>query len=62
MVVGHGYEGTIEATFYLDQELDLKSYLDNWQEAAISTTRNTVSYYKKIHGQHNMLAQCRYFN
>ena len=29
MVVGHGYEGTIEATFYLDQELDLKSYLDS---------------------------------
>jgi hypothetical protein len=46
MVVGHGYEGTIEATFYLDQELDLKTYLDNWQEAAVSTTRNTVSYYK----------------
>ena len=46
MVVGHGYEGTIEATFYLDQELDLKSYLDSWQEAAISTTRNTVSYYE----------------
>ena len=46
MVVGHGYEGTIEATFYLDQELDLKSYLDSWQEAAISTTSNTVSYYE----------------
>jgi len=46
MVVGHGYEGTIEATFYLDQELDLKSYLDDWQEAAVSTTRNTVSYYE----------------
>jgi len=46
MVIGHGYEGTIEATFYLDQELDLKSYLDAWQEAAISTTRNTVSYYE----------------
>ena len=44
MVVGHGYEGTIEATFYLDQELDVKTYLDSWQEAAISTTRNTVSY------------------
>ena len=46
MVVGHGYEGTIEATFYLDQELELKTYLDKWQEAAISTTRNTVSYYE----------------
>jgi hypothetical protein len=46
MVIGHGYEGTIEATFYLDQELELKTYLDKWQEAAISTTRNTVSYYE----------------
>ena len=46
MVVGHGYEGTIEATFYLDQELDVKTYFDAWQESAISTTRNTVSYYK----------------
>jgi hypothetical protein len=46
MVVGHGYEGTIEATFYLDQELELKTYLDKWQEAAIYTTRNTVSYYE----------------
>jgi len=46
MVTGHGYEGTIEATFYLDQELDVKAYFDAWQESAISTTRNTVSYYK----------------
>ena len=46
MVTGHGYEGTIEATFYLDQELDVKTYFDAWQESAISTTRNTVSYYK----------------
>ena len=61
MVVGHGYEGTIEATFYLDQELDLKSYLDSWQEAAISTTRNTVSYYKDASGQHNYVGSMQIF-
>ena len=61
MVVGHGYEGTIEATFYLDQELDLKSYLDSWQEAAISTTRNTVSYYKNDSGQHNYVGSMQIF-
>ena len=60
-VVGHGYEGTIEATFYLDQELDLKSYLDSWQEAAISTTRNTVSYYKNNSGQHNYVGSMQIF-
>ena len=61
MVIGHGYEGTIEATFYLDQELDLKSYLDAWQEAAISTTRNTVSYYKNSSGQHNYVGSMQIF-
>ena len=61
MVIGHGYEGTIEATFYLDQELDLKSYLDAWQEAAISTTRNTVSYYKNASGNHNYVGSMQIF-
>ena len=61
MVVGHGYEGTIEATFYLDQELDVKSYLDSWQEAAISTTRNTVSYYKNASGNHNYVGSMQIF-
>ena len=61
MVVGHGYEGTIEATFYLDQELDVKSYLDSWQEAAISTTRNTVSYYKNASGDHNYVGSMQIF-
>ena len=61
MVIGHGYEGTIEAIFYLDQELDLKSYLDAWQEAAISTTRNTVSYYKNASGNHNYVGSMQIF-
>ena len=57
MVAGHGYEGTIEATFYLDQELDVKTYLDAWQESAISTTRNTVSYYENTLGQKNYVGK-----
>ena len=47
MVTGHGYAGTIDATFYLDQELDIKSFFDTWQESAVDTETNTVSYYKK---------------
>jgi len=53
MVVGHAYEGTIEATFYLDQQLDLKSYFDAWQDAAVDMENNTVSYYKNKDGHHN---------
>ena len=53
MVNGHGYEGTIEATFYCDVSMDIKSYFDLWQEQAISTTRNTVRYYKNDDGVPN---------
>jgi len=53
MVTGHGYEGTIESTFYLDRSLNLKDYFDNWQELAISTEDNTVQYYKGPDGTFN---------
>ena len=46
MVTSHAYTGTIDATFYLDHNLDLKEYFDAWQEQAVSTDRNNVSYYK----------------
>jgi hypothetical protein len=53
MVTGHGYEGTIEATFYCDVEMGIKTYFELWQEQAISTTRNTVRYYKDDEGRPN---------
>ena len=53
MVTGHGYEGTIEATLYCDVRMDVKCYFEAWQEQAISTTRNTVRYYKDNSGNHN---------
>jgi len=53
MVTGHGYEGVVTATFYLDLELDVKLFMDAWQELAISTQKNTVSYYKNKDGKHN---------
>ena len=46
MVTSHKYEGTIDATFYLNYNLDIKEYFDAWQERAVSTDRNTISYYK----------------
>ena len=48
MVNGHGFEGTIEATFYLDTNFETKSYFNLWQHAAINTATNKVSYYKEI--------------
>ena len=53
MVTGHGYEGTIEASFYCDVDMGIKSYFEAWQEQAISTTRNTVRYYKDNSGNYN---------
>ena len=53
MVTSHKYEGTIGATFYLDHNLDLKEYFDAWQEQAVSTDRNSVSYYKTNKGDFN---------
>ena len=53
MVTGHGYEGTIEATFYCDVDMGIKTYFEKWQEQAISTTRNTVRYYKDNSGNYN---------
>ena len=60
MVTGHGYEGTIESTFYLDRSLNLKDYFDNWQELAISTEDNTVSYYK-TDGKFNYVGSMQIF-
>ena len=53
MVTGHGYAGTIEATFYLDQDLDVKSFFDLWQESAVDTKTNTVTYYRNAEGKFN---------
>ena len=53
MVNGHGFEGTIEATFYLDTNFETKSYFNLWQHAAINTATNKVSYYKTNNGQPN---------
>ena len=61
MVTGHAYEGTIEATFYLDQELDVKSFFDTWQESAVDTETNTVSYYKNKDNKHNYVTSMQIY-
>ena len=53
MVTGHGYAGRIDATFYLDQDLDVKSFFDLWQESAVDTKTNAVTYYRNAEGKFN---------
>jgi len=50
MVTGHGFEGTIAATFYLDTELKTKAFFDAWQQLAVHPATNKVRYYKDYIG------------
>jgi len=45
MVTSHGYEGTISATFYMDENLETKSYFDLWQHMAVNNTTHKARYY-----------------
>ena len=53
MVTGHKFEGTIDATFYLDTNFETQSYFTLWQDAAIDNATNKVRYYKDVDGHHN---------
>ena len=44
MANGHGFEGTIEATFYLDTNFETQSYFSLWQHAAVDNRTNKVRY------------------
>ena len=45
MVTGHGYEGLIQASFYLDTRLNEKRIFELWQEQACSTFTHKANYY-----------------
>jgi hypothetical protein len=53
MVDGHGFEGTIATTFYMDENLETKSYFELWQHMAVNKDTNKVSYYKDENGNPN---------
>ena len=53
MANGHGFEGTIAATFYLDTNFETQSYFTLWQDAAVDNATNKVRYYKDDSGNHN---------
>ena len=50
MVTSHGFEGTISSTFYLDENLETKSYFDLWQHMAVNNTTHKARYYSEYTG------------
>jgi len=50
VVSGHAFEGTITATFYMDSNLEIKSYFDLWQSLAVNPRTNKVNYYESYTG------------
>ena len=43
MANGHGFEGTITTTFYLDTNFETQSYFTLWQNAAVNNKTNKVA-------------------
>ena len=44
-VESHVYEGTITASFYLENNLQAKSFFEVWQNLAVANGSNNVNYY-----------------
>ena len=51
MVTGHGYTGTIGASFYADSFLRERHFLEMWQKMAVNHTTHKVGYYKDYIGR-----------
>ena len=51
MVTGHGFPGTISASFYADSFLRERHFLEMWQKMAVNHTTHKVGYYKDYIGR-----------
>ena len=51
MVTGHGFTGTISASFYADTFLRERHFLEMWQKMAVNHTTHKVGYYKDYIGR-----------
>ena len=49
-VESHVYEGTITASFYLENNLQAKSFFEVWQNLAVANGSNNVNYYDNYVG------------
>ena len=54
IVQGHEYAGNITATFYLDANLETKSWFDKWQEMTFDRDTHKVKYYETYIGEMNI--------
>ena len=50
-VSAHVFEGTITASFYLENNLAAKSFFELWQDHVVSNGSNTVNYYDDYVGR-----------
>ena len=51
MVTGHGFEGTINASFYADSFLRERHFMEMWQKMAVNHTTHKAGYYKDYIGK-----------
>ena len=51
IVQGHEYAGNITATFYLDANLETKSWFDKWQEMSFNSVTHKAKYYEDYIGE-----------
>ena len=61
MVNGHGYEGTIAATFYIDENHNTKAYFEIWQHMAVNNRTHKARYYKDNNGNFNYAGKMQIF-
>ena len=50
-VTGHGFTGTITASFYADKFLRERHFLEFWQKMAVNMTNHKAGYYKDYIGK-----------
>ena len=50
MVTSHGYEGTVAATFYMDENLETKNFFELWQRMAVNNRTHKARYYNNYIG------------
>jgi len=51
MVTGHGFTGTITASFYADKFLRERQFMELWQKMAVNMTNHKVGYYNDYIGK-----------
>ena len=55
MVTGHGFTGTIGATFYADKYLRERHFFEMWQKMAVGMTNHKAGYYDDYIGSMQIL-------